>query len=199
MKRLFLTILMLIALLSMTISAVFADSALELVSVQNNGGGPTFTFRVNGEFSADELAGGFVQVEGGGIFLLYCAKTAPDTVVCHTSKKVGGHDVVIGFGGARFWTDVPEVFIHTASVCYPAYVLSSPYPDFPTETPGFQYWRDECTEEEPQDSLFSFQPYYFPGAPSGWNDYFFFLGSDPGMIPPFQYQGPAYYQGIRDE
>jgi hypothetical protein len=198
MKRLFFASIVLTALLSMTVGTAFAGSALELVSVQNNGGGPTFTFRVNGEFSPDELSGGFVQVEGGEVFQLYCAQTAPDTVVCHTSKKVGGHDVVIGFGGARFWEYVPETFIH-ASVCYPAYVLSSPYPDFPTEPPGFQYWRDECTEEEPQDSFISFQAYYLPGAPSGWNDYFFFLSSDPGILPPFEFQGPAYYQGIRDD
>jgi len=107
MKRFFFSVLVSLTLLALTTGTVFAGSALELVEVRNDGGGPTFVFRVSGEFSESELHG-FVQVEGGDSFPLSCVKTDETTVVCHASKKVGGQNVVVGFGGARFWQHVPE-------------------------------------------------------------------------------------------
>lgn len=116
MKKIFMTTLVLLAMLGMTAGTVFAGSALELVDVKNNASGPTFIFRVTGEFSESELNGGFVSVEGGNDYPLYCEQIDADTVVCHTSKKVAGHDVVVGFGGARFWVAVPS-----QTFCYQAY------------------------------------------------------------------------------
>jgi hypothetical protein len=189
MNRFFSTTLVLLTLLAVTAGTAFAGSALELVHVANNGGGPTFTFRVVGDFSADELAGGFVQVQGGDDFPLYCSQTAPDEVVCHTSKKVGGHDVVVGFGGARFWVYVPEP-APVRLVCYPVFDVNATFPTFPT---GYAYWRDECTEDQPSDFFSSFQIYYFHDAPSGWGVEFGFLITDPGILfAPFL--GPGYYQ-----
>lgn len=136
MKKLLFTALMLTALLAATVGTAFAGSALELVGVSHNGGGISFTFRVNGEFSADELASGFVQVQGGDDFPLYCSQTAPDEVVCHTSKKTAGHDVVVGFGGARFWTDIPAEWVAPSTGCFldegyfvcPYYIVNGTFP-----------------------------------------------------------------------
>ena len=158
MKKLFVTALVLTALLAVTVGTAFAGSALELYKVQNNSGGVTFTFRVNGEFSADELASGFVQVQGGDDYPLYCAQTAPDTVVCHSSKKASGHDVVVGFGGARFWTDVPEPT--SRSVCYPAYDFVGP--NTPPGITGWSHFGNVCQDEaafEAQEVLL-FNPEY---------------------------------------
>lgn len=196
MKKIFFTALVLTALLSMTVGTAFAGSALELLKVQNNRGGPTFTFRVNGEFSADELASGFVQVQGGDDFPLYCAQTAEDTVVCHASRKTGAHDVVVGFGGARFWTNVPEAVIR--EVCYPVYQANSTSPTYPTVPPGFVYWKDVCSEEQPVETHLPGGPFYFLGiAPSGWGSTWFFFenGIDPGYPPQFQFITPGYYKG----
>lgn len=194
MKRIIATALVLTALLALTAGTAFAGSALELLKVQNNGGGPTFTFRVNGEFSSDELVSGFVQVEGGDAFPLYCAQTAPDTVVCHTSKKTGEHNVVVGFGGARFWTKVPGAFIQQA--CFPVYDANTAFPIVPSVSPGFVFWREECSENQPVEGVFPVGPSYFLGAaPSGWGPiwYFFSNDIDPGYPPIFEFITPGYY------
>ena len=127
MKRFFFSVLVSLTLLALTTGTVFAGSAVELVSVSNDGGGPTFVFRVSSEFSESELHG-FVQVEGGDSFPLSCVKTDETTVVCHASKKVGGQNVVVGFGGARFWQHVPEPHSGasgggTSQYCYGVYDL----------------------------------------------------------------------------
>jgi hypothetical protein len=196
MKRLFLTTLVMLTLLALPTGIAFAGSALELVHVDNNGGGPTFTFRVVGEFSDDELAGGFVQVQGGDDFPLYCSQTTPDTVVCHTSKAVGGHDVVVGFGGARFWTYVKEQHIHTSSFCYPVYDANTAFPIVPSVSPGFVFWREECSENQPVDGIFPVGPSYsFGAAPSGWGSTFYFFSNDidPAYPPIFEFITPGYY------
>lgn len=153
MKKVFFTALMLTALLAATVGTAFAGSALELYKVQNNRGGVTFTFRVVGEFSASELASGFVQVQGGDDFPLYCAQTAADTVVCHTSKKAGGHDVVVGFGGARFWTDVPEPT--SRSYCYNVY-------DENLSGTGWSNFADICQEDRAHEAqeIYLYNPEY---------------------------------------
>lgn len=182
MKRLFSPIIA-TALLAVTAGTAFAGSALELVQVANNGGGPTFTFRVIGDFSDDELAGGFVQVQGGDDFPLYCAQTAPDTVVCHTSKKTGGHNVVVGFGGARFWTDVPEPG-PGRMFCYSAW----DWWDFT----GFQ-WTDFgpiCQDEPAQ--LFDEGYYDLNGVPQ-WVVFYDIDVSGNCSPDPVPYDGPAYY------
>lgn len=184
MKRIFFTTLILTALLSVTVGTAFAGSALELLSVENNGSGPTFTFRVHGEFSKSELESGFVQVEGGDDFPLYCAQTDADTVVCHTTKKVGGHNVVVGFGGARFWTHVKEA--GNKRYCYSAW----DWWDFT----GFQ-WTDFgpiCQDEPanfldiayynvPEQGIFGAFVYFYDVDVSGY------------CFDPVPYNGPAYY------
>jgi hypothetical protein len=189
MKKLLFTSLVLLTLLVVTAGTALAGSALELVHVANNGGGPTFTFRVVGEFSDDELAGGFVQVEGGDDFPLYCSHTASDTVVCHTSKKVGGHNVVVGFGGARFWTYVKEYT--PRSYCSPIYDWNYPAPYV-----QWQEFGQVCQEEPPfagQHTRFTLPspPYGLGGT---WQYTYFPSGSTQGeggqVWAP---AGPGYY------
>ena len=194
MKKLFVTVLMLIALLTVTVGTAFAGSALELYKVQHNSGGITFTFKVNGEFSADELASGFVQVSGGDAFPLYCSQTAPDEVVCHTSKKVAGHDVVVGFGGARFWTDVPAEWV-APGTCAEGYGYWYPVYDF-DQSPGqtdFVYWGDYCTDAEPA----AFDVILLDGAPSNGGVAFAFL-TEAGQLgswsPGLPYYDWGWYQ-----
>jgi len=97
-------------LLSMLVAntgAAFASSAIELISVTNNGGGPTFTFRVSGEFSPNQLKGSG-HISGGDDFSLHCQQQDETTVVCHATKKISGQAVSVTFGGTTFWADVPE-------------------------------------------------------------------------------------------
>ncbi|MBN8656494.1 MAG: hypothetical protein J0M11_12205 [Anaerolineae bacterium] len=183
MKKIFSTIFILIALLAMTTGAAFAGSALELVEVRNDEGQPKFVFRVTGEFSKEELESGFVQVDGGDAYPLYCAQTAPDTVVCHTSQVVAGHNVVIGFGGARFWDKVPERG-PAAQYCYPVYDWNNDGENIPT------YWAlqgTHCQDNEAQfgDMIFNF---YAPDYDS-YYDYQYLPGDFCGWVDP----GEAYY------
>ncbi|HCB01397.1 MAG TPA: hypothetical protein DEP19_03350 [Anaerolineae bacterium] len=113
MRKILNSIVALIVLLALTTSTVFAGQALELIEVRNNSAGPTFIFRVSGEFTKEELNTGFVVVQGGDDYTLHCGQKHGDRITCHTTKKVGGHNVVIGFGNARFWTYVP-----LPNVCY---------------------------------------------------------------------------------
>jgi hypothetical protein len=185
MKRFFVSVLVLAAMLAVTTGTAFAGSALELVEVRNSDGGVTFIFRVTGEFSQDELNSGFVQVEGGGDFPLYCAQRDATTVVCHTTKKTGGSNVVVGFGGARFWTDVPEAS-HTP-YCYKVW-------DWFPET-NFA-WVDvgpHCQDEEAQ--RYDWVEFYVPQY--GYTDwvqfYDFDISTPPGVCGGVPYDGPAYY------
>ena len=190
MKKLFVTALVLTALLAVTAGTAFAGSALELLQVQNNGAGPTFTFRVTGEFSADELVSGFVQVDGGDAFPLYCAQTAADTVVCHATKKVGAHDVVVGFGGARFWVNVPDQ-APAGPYCYAVYDEPSLFSSDPTED-HWSHFGDVCLDDPAYEAqlIHIYNPEY-PSIPAGydyeywgngvpWSDYW---GSGPDTNP----------------
>lgn len=107
MKRLCSTLAFLIIFLAANTNVAFAGSVLDLVGVSNGGGGPTFTFRVSGDFAQGDL-GGTVQVEDGDSFRLHCKKIDLTTVVCHAAKKVSGQDVIVYFGGAKFWVRVPQ-------------------------------------------------------------------------------------------
>jgi hypothetical protein len=183
MKRFFVSVLVLAAMLAVTTGTAFAGSALELIEVRNGEGGVTFIFRVTGEFSQDELNSGFVQVEGGDDFPLYCAQRDATTVVCHTTKKTGGSNVVVGFGGARFWTDVPE----PATYCYTVY-------DYNVDDPGFTYWQSGgvyCQNHpaEYQDSIYFYNPNYNYSYP-----YWFYPdGVDPADWYNWSNPGEGYY------
>lgn len=182
MKRAFSSVLVLLVLLALTTTTVFAGSALQLVKVQNNGAGPTFTFQVTGEFSEAELNGGFVQVEGGDAYPLYCVQQDATTVVCHTSKKVGGQNVVVGFGGSRFWTEMPEQYNRT--YCYSAW----DYWDFT----GYQ-WTDFgpiCQDEPAHEGQEAFYDYPQEDIYGAWVVFFEDVtGACGGTVPA----GPAYY------
>src|SRR5688572_26854130 len=128
MKKVLTTTFLVLTLLTMSVGTVFAGSALELIEVRNDSAGPTFVFRVTGEFTKDELNTGFVHVNGGEDYTLYCGEPEGGRVVCHTTKKVGGNNVVIGFGNARFWTYVP-----LANICYSIWDWLIP-PDAPAWT-----------------------------------------------------------------
>ena len=119
MKKSLFTLLLLLTLLATTAGSAFAGSVVELVGVNNNRSGPSFTFRVSGEFSQSELESGFVKVEGGDSYQLHCAQQDETTVVCHVSKKAGGQNVVVSFGGSKFWTVVPEEKVR--QYCYNVY------------------------------------------------------------------------------
>ena len=183
MKRVFSTVLVLLTLLALTTGTVFAGSALELVDVRNNEGGPTFIFRVTGEFSQSELDGGFVSVEGGEDFPLYCVQQDADTVVCHTSKKVSGRDVVVGFGGARFWVNVPDVKTYCYSVWDWWVFTNFEWTNFGPhcqDTPAAQY--DIAYYDIPEYGLYNL-----------WVQFYSYDVSDncgPDGVP---WDGPAYY------
>ncbi len=150
MKKLFFTALVLTALLTVTVGTAFAGSALELIQVRNDEGVPTFVFQVTGEFSQEELQNGFVSVQGGEDFPLFCAQQDADTVVCHTSKPVAGHDIVVGFGGARFWTNVPEYVAPPTcddgwGYWYAAYDWPGPFS--PPGTTEWSYFADVCLDD----------------------------------------------------
>lgn len=107
MKKVLFTVLLLVSMLAATTGSVLAGSAIELISVTNGGGGPTFTFRVSGEFSPNELKGSG-HISGGDDFGLHCAQQDETTVICHAPKKASGQAVSLTFGGATFWADVPQ-------------------------------------------------------------------------------------------
>lgn len=174
MKKIVFTVFVLLALLAGTTGTAFAGSAWELVKVSNDVGGPKFTFHVNGEFSKDELNSGFVTVEGGETYPLYCVQVDAETVKCHTSKKVGGNNVVVGFGGIRAWVKVPAAS-EARGYCYPVYDW-----DYGTEA----FWAlqgNNCQENEAHfgdwiydfyapdwDAYFDYM--YLPGDFCGWAD-----------------------------
>jgi hypothetical protein len=108
MKRIFFSSVVMVALLALTVSTVFAGNALSLIQVRNDEGVPTFVFRVNGSFTNAELnSQGYVLVSGDEEYGLHCAVQDETTVVCHTSKKAAGQRVMVHFGGSDFWTVVP--------------------------------------------------------------------------------------------
>lgn len=108
----------LVIFLTSLAAAPLAGSAISLVDVRNDaGGGVIFIFSVNGEFSKSELKG-FVEVQGADAnYDLHCTQKDATTVHCTTSRKTGGQNVVVTFGGATFWAYVPEVAAPT-QYCY---------------------------------------------------------------------------------
>ena len=176
MKKILLAGFLLLSLLVSTTSVAFAGSAMELLEVKNNGAGPTFIFRVIGTFSRSELDGGYVSVSKGDDYPLYCAQISSDRVVCHTSKKVGGHEMVVGFGGARFWVSVPEQII-----CNPVYDYS-----YPSPSTFWQLQGNYCTDP---DNLSSSIAFYSPY----WGDYYDYY-FEPGVnYLDWENPGSGYY------
>ena len=101
-------LLSLFATLVSIAAAPLAGTAIALVEVRNDaGGGIMFVFRVEGQFPRSELKG-YVQVQGGDGYPVYCAQVSETQVNCSTSRKAAGQNVSITFGGATFWDRVPE-------------------------------------------------------------------------------------------
>jgi hypothetical protein len=98
-------------------TAAAASASITLISVENGYQGPVFTFRVSGEFSKAELKG-FLHVENGVDYNLYCKQIDDITVKCTTSDKVSGVNVVVTWGGSTFWTSVPKA---PPVYCYEVY------------------------------------------------------------------------------
>lgn len=111
-----LVLLSLLAMLTSIAAAPLAASAIALLEVRNDpGGNVIFVFSVNGQFSKSQLKG-FVQVQGNDAnYPMGCNQVDENTVQCTTSKKTGGQNVVVTFGGATFWAHVPEAALQ---YCY---------------------------------------------------------------------------------
>lgn len=123
MKKYLFIILVVMALLGMQVgTAAAASASITLISVEHGYQGPVFTFRVNGEFSKAELKG-FLHVENGADYALYCKQVDETTVKCTTSDKVSGVDVVVTWGGSTFWASVPEA---PPVYCYDLYDWNPP-------------------------------------------------------------------------
>lgn len=149
MKRLYSTFAFLIIFLILTTETAFAGSVIDLIGISNSGGGPAFTFRISGDFPQGDL-NGTVQVEGGDSFELHCKQVDSATVVCHASKKVSGENVIVYFGGAKFWASVPQPSLGDGSgdgingYCYEVYSVEFlDRPNFPVGwDPQGQYCQD---------------------------------------------------------
>lgn len=115
----FMVLLSVLAVLVSIAAVPMAGSAISLIEVRNDPlGGVIFVFSVNGKLSKSELKG-FVQVQGGDAnYSLGCNQVDESTVQCTTSKKAGGNNVVVTFGGSTFWTYVPEA---ATPYCYNVY------------------------------------------------------------------------------
>ena len=148
------------------------------------GKGPVFTFSVlSGKFSRSELKG-FVHVEGGADYGLHCIQVDDSTVTCTTSKKTAGENVVVYWGGAIFWAQVPAAPEFCYSVYDWSYPLSSSdhwvgYGSYCQDTPANYGNLVEWDNPVWGDSPYIFLPgspacftediwidgYYFPGCP----------------------------------
>lgn len=122
MKKQLIVIIIVLAMLAAftgtAAAAPLASGSATLVSVVFvPGKGPVFTFEVSGEFSKSDLEG-FVQVDGGGQFGLYCTQVDAHTVTCTTSKKAAGQNVTLSWGGAIFWASVPVAKDPAPPYCY---------------------------------------------------------------------------------
>jgi hypothetical protein len=183
MKKILTTTFIVLTLLTIPVSSVFAGSALELIEVRNDSAGPTFVFRVTGEFSKVELNTGSVHVQSGDDYTLHCGQKQEDKVICHTTKKVGGNNVVLVFGNARFWTYVP-----IARICYSIWDWLIP--------PDPSAWTDfgpHCQDHADHGDQIQ---YYNQYSDSYWSvtfyDFYTPLAGTCALVgqPP---EGPAYY------
>jgi hypothetical protein len=115
-------VLVVFAVLAMVTSVAAAPvvpghGSTALIQVRNDpGGSVTFVFRVEGQLPKSQLHGA-VHVNGEDAnFPLSCSQKDEHTVQCTTSRNAGGKNVVVTFGGASFWTYVPEARPETPPV-----------------------------------------------------------------------------------
>lgn len=133
-------------------------SSTALIQVRNDpGGSVTFVFRVEGQLPKSQLKGA-VHVNGEDAnFPLYCVQKDDTTVQCTTSRNTGGKNVVITFGGASFWTNVPESRPQPQSLCQYSYDVydwnGNSLPDSTAWEGFFSFCQDVPAEEG--DTIFT--------------------------------------------
>ena len=132
-------------------AAPLAGSAISLVEVRTDpAGGVIFIFNVSGEFSRSELKG-FVEVQGADAnYDLHCTQKDATTVHCTTSRKTGGQNVVVTFGGATFWTYVPDSRPLPSSCQYEYFVYDWTEFELSTST-AWESFHTFCTDTPAQD------------------------------------------------
>ncbi|MCZ2127599.1 MAG: hypothetical protein LC099_07480 [Anaerolineales bacterium] len=189
MKRIFFVVLIVLGMLVASTGIALAGSAIELKLVRNDVAGPTFIFRVSGTFTNDEL-NSFVKVQGGDHVPLYCRQIEDDTVICHAARTIGGKNVTIYFGGAKFWVKVPEQSL--PKYCYNAYdwwgftgnmwvnfgplCQNGPAEPFDTATYSYsiggttyggwvQFYDFDAWSSCPTPAPYTGPAYYYPGCP----------------------------------
>lgn len=107
MKKVLFVVLAICAMIA-TVAAAPMPASVTLVGVSNGGGGPMFTFRVDGPVNLYNGVIHSVEGEYQGDFPLSCKQEDETTVICHATKKLSGDWVTVEFGGSRFWVQVPE-------------------------------------------------------------------------------------------
>lgn len=128
MKKIMFVVLAIIAMIASIAAAPMQAASVTLIGVSNGGGGPMFTFRVNGPVNLNNGVVHSIVGKYDGDFPLFCKQEDETTVICHTSKKVSGDSVTVEFGGSRFWVGIPETQNPVEpSYCYGYYELT---PDF---------------------------------------------------------------------
>lgn len=183
MKKVLFVVLAICALFA-SIAAAPMQTSVTLVGVSNGGGGPMFTFRVNGPVNLNNGIVHSVEGEYQGDFPLFCKQENETTVICHATKKLSGDWVTVEFGGSRFWVSIPQT--PEPSYCYDYYnSVSGVENNEVSSQKSNWYWSQVATlcQDKPAEkfdhSKYNNQLYFFieEGAPDG-NNY------NPG---------PAYY------
>ena len=118
MKKVLFVAFVIVAMFASTAAAPM-PSSVTLVGVSNSGGGPMFTFHVDGPVNLYNGIVHSVEGEYQGDFPLSCKQEDENTVICHTSKKVSGDWVTVEFGGSKFWVQVPDKGEPVIEVCAP--------------------------------------------------------------------------------
>lgn len=119
MKKVLFVVLAICAMIA-TVAAAPMPASVTLVGVSNGGGGPMFTFRVDGPVNLYNGVIHSVEGEYQGDFPLSCKQEDETTVICHATKKLSGDWVTVEFGGSRFWVAIPDA-PETISYCYNYY------------------------------------------------------------------------------
>lgn len=185
MKK-FMFVVMAIFAMFASIAAAPMGASVTLVGVTNGGGGPMFTFHVDGPVSLNGVIHSVVG-EYQGDFALHCKQENETTVTCHATKKLSGDSVTIEFGGSRFWVTIPE----SPNPVQPANCYGYYFPDFSPINPtlagangGFQ-WSEVANicQDTPaaNGDIEEYDSDYYEFYDEGWND-----GHDYNP-------GPAYY------
>ncbi len=123
MKKILFVVLAVYAMIA-TVAAAPMPASVTLVGVSNGGGGPMFTFRVDGPVNLNNGVVHSVEGQYKGDFPLSCKQENETTVICHATKKISGSWVTVEFGGSRSWVQIPEAQEPVQpSYCYGYYEL----------------------------------------------------------------------------